>query len=136
VDSRFKLTYGNADQFFENDIWTKHKVQFTSPEANETIVEMIYPATEKLIQKFSKQQYGYFNETKEKYLEVTKPYIDSLPESSIQWLYNVLEGISEPETNVLTNDNFTLRRDIKFHEDDSSTLYLLAIPFARDIKSV
>lgn len=64
------------------------------------------------------------------YTNITKPWIDSMPVSSIQWLYNVLEGTSEPETLIYTLNEeesktcaFTLRKDLKYHSGDLSTLY-------------
>ena len=46
------------------------------PESNTVNAELIYPATEKLIAKYTEQQMYYVEETEEIYNNVTKPYID------------------------------------------------------------
>ena len=140
-ETSYILNFENAEQFFNNDIYYKYKTIF--PEWNTIHVEIIFPASEKLIMKYSEQQMYFIEETPEMYEAVTKPYIDSLPVKDIQWLYNILEGTAEPETWILTvtdeensQNSFTLRRDLKYHEGDLRTLYCNSYPFRRDIKSL
>lgn len=48
------LNCQSSELFFENDIYTKYKCQF--PECTNVNVEMIYPASQKLIDKYSEHQ--------------------------------------------------------------------------------
>ena len=140
-ENNYVLNFESSEQFFNNDIYYKYRTMF--PEWNTVHIEIIYPASEKLILKYSEQQMYFIEETPEMYEKVTKPYIDSLPIKDIQWLYNVIEGTAEPETEILTVkdgesdlNSYSLRRDLKYHEGDLRTLYCNSYPLRRDIKSL
>jgi m7GpppX diphosphatase len=75
-------------------------------------------------------------ETSEVYQKVTKPYLDGLDMSHCDWMYNILDNAKETELTVFENEFFKLQKDYKFNEGDFSTLYLLAIPKDRSLKSV
>jgi m7GpppX diphosphatase len=54
-----------------------------------------------------------------------------------------LEGTAEPETEILTHSEeefklsaFTLRKDLKYNSGDLKTLYCMAVPFRKDIKTI
>jgi len=89
---------------------------------------MIYPATEMLIAKYSRQQTYSVRETADIYKNVTKNYIDSLDASHVEWMHNVLDNKKETELCLFENDHFKLQKDYKFNEGDLKTLYALAIP--------
>jgi m7GpppX diphosphatase len=59
---------------------------------------MIYPATEKHIKKYSKQEMKIIHETGVIYQNITKKYIDSLNINTINWVYNVLDHKKEVES--------------------------------------
>lgn len=47
-------------------------------------------------------------ETPEVYKKLTLPYIESLPSSQIQWVFNILDGKAEGERIVFENpDDFS-----------------------------
>jgi m7GpppX diphosphatase len=53
------------------------------------------------------------------------------------WIYDILDEKKEKELRVFENEHFMLQKDIKFNEgDDIQTLYCLAIPKQRDLKSI
>ncbi|KAI9914410.1 hypothetical protein PsorP6_008354 [Peronosclerospora sorghi] len=54
-------------------------------------VNLIYPATDRHVRKHTDQNFYVVVETKEAYRKITKPYIDSIPPDSIDWVYNILE---------------------------------------------
>ncbi|KAI9908979.1 hypothetical protein PsorP6_014722 [Peronosclerospora sorghi] len=54
-------------------------------------VNLIYPATDRHVRKHTYQKFYMVVETKEAYRKITKPYIDSIPPDSIDWVYNILE---------------------------------------------
>lgn len=56
--------------------------------------------------------------------------------SHCDWMYNVLDNKKEQELTVFENEHFKLQKDFKFNEGDLQTLYLLAIPTTRTLKSV
>ncbi|KAI9907798.1 hypothetical protein PsorP6_002945 [Peronosclerospora sorghi] len=58
---------------------------------NQRIVNLIYPATDRHVRKHTDQNFYMVVETKEAYRKITKPYIDSIPPDSIDWVYNILE---------------------------------------------
>jgi len=95
------------------------------PDASTVIRELICPATKKSILKYTEQEKVYIEETPEMYSAVTKPFIDSIPESYIQWVYNILDGSKELENRLLVhsieeykNNAYILMKDIKFNEGD------------------
>ena len=48
---------------------------------------IIYPATEKLIKKYTATKMVMVEETGKMYKDITKPYLDS-HQNSLQWIYN------------------------------------------------
>jgi len=79
-------------------------------------------------------------ETAEDYKTKTLPYINSLPSSRIEWVFNILDGKKEQE-DILFKDphateGFILLPDFKWNRMDTATLYCLAIINARGIKSI
>ena len=89
-----------------------------------------------LIQKYTRQQSYAVNESADVYNKVTKPsFVDTLDDSHVSWMHNVLDGSKETELNLFTNEHFKLQKDYKFNEGDLKTFYCLAIPMsARDQK--
>lgn len=100
---------------------------------------MVYPATEKHIEKYSICQKYVIRETPELYKHITLPYLES-SQFSLEWVYNILEHKQETERIVFEDDNpetgFILLPDLKWDGRSIETLYLLAITHARDIKSL
>lgn len=76
--------------FFKNDIYHKYKLAFEDPLMKEYTLTVVSPAPDSLVRKYRSSTLHFVYETKEKYLKITKPYIDSIPLKSIQWVYNVL----------------------------------------------
>lgn len=63
---------------------------------------MIYPATEKHIEKYSRQELLLVTETAQLYKERVEPYLKDNC-FSVQWVYNILEHKAEQES-VLYED--------------------------------
>ena len=118
----------NAEEYFHNDIFRKYWLRMGG-DTNQMQVNLVYPATETLINKYSKQEIYSVKETAEVYSKYTKPhFIDKIESSSYEWMLNVLNETKEKELCVFENEHFKLQKDYKFNEGDLSTLYLLAIP--------
>ncbi|EDW66976.1 m7GpppX diphosphatase [Drosophila virilis] len=100
---------------------------------------VIYPATDKHIEKYSICQKYIINETPDLYKSVTLPYI-STSQFSLDWVYNILEHKQETERIVFEDtdpeNGFILLPDLKWDGRNVDNLYLLGIVRKRDIKSL
>ncbi|KAJ1827141.1 hypothetical protein LPJ56_001821 [Coemansia sp. RSA 2599] len=103
-------------------------------------VAIIYPATQKHIDKHRRQQRIWVRETPVLYKEVTKPFIDAQPPSRIQWVYNILSKKVESEHIVFEDpdpeNGFVILPDLKWDASNAENMYLVAIVHRRDIKSL
>ncbi|RHZ79401.1 hypothetical protein Glove_146g46 [Diversispora epigaea] len=101
---------------------------------------LIYPATEMHIEKYSYQPRHLVRETPEIYEKVVKPYIESIPKSRIQWVYNILSKKSESEKILLEVEGeekgFLLFPDMKWDKKTIESLYLQALVYRNDIRSL
>lgn len=99
---------------------------------------VIYPATEKHIEKFSIVLKHLINETPTLYENITLPYLTS-NQFSLDWVYNILEHKQETERIVYEDSDletgFVIVPDLKW-DGRIESLYLLAIVFKRNIKSL
>ncbi|OWR48072.1 putative histidine triad protein member [Danaus plexippus plexippus] len=124
--------------FFQNDIYGNFEC-FPKPEINGVKTTIIYPASDKHIAKFSKQQVHIILETPECYNKLTLPHIEK-EQFRLQWVYNILEGKSEQDRIIHNNkcekEGFVLVPDLKWDGITKETLYLLAIVRQRNIKSL
>jgi m7GpppX diphosphatase len=127
------------EQYFHNNEFRKFWLTLSEKsELNKTQIDVIHPASEKLIKKYSAQEYFVVNETSAVYSEVVKPYyISKMDMSHNDWIYNVLNGSKEKELRVFENDLFMLQKDWKYNDgDDISTLYCLALVKQKDLLSI
>ncbi|KAG2769403.1 hypothetical protein PC129_g4974 [Phytophthora cactorum] len=104
-------------------------------------VNLVYPATERHVQKHTDQNFHMVVETKETYQTITKPFIDSIPAENIEWVYNILDHKSETERVIYedTNprDGFILLPDFKWSDPSNlESLYCLAIVHDRSLRSL
>lgn len=103
-------------------------------------VNLIYPATEIHIKKYSQQQLHVVRETPEIYREATAPFIETQKGDRIQWVHNILFHGKEADS-VLYHDKdpesrFVLLPDMKWDRISMNALYLMAIVQRTDISSV
>ncbi|GAA5934726.1 uncharacterized protein JCM15063_003052 [Sporobolomyces koalae] len=124
-----------------NDIYATSLAWF-APGREHADVQLtsICPATEKHILKYSIQESRIVRETPELYQSIVKPYIDSIPPATINWVYGILDGTAEAE-NVLYRDDdpktgFVLTPDLKWDQKTMSALYLLVLTQDRTIRSL
>ncbi|CAK1549115.1 unnamed protein product [Leptosia nina] len=124
--------------FFQNDIYGNFEC-FPISSVNAVKTTIIYPATEKHISKYSKQEVHLVLETPECYETLTLPHLQK-EQFNLQWVYNILEGKSEQDRIVYNNtcdtEGFVLVPDLKWDGLTKETLYLLAIVRQRGIKSI
>ncbi|ODV89142.1 hypothetical protein CANCADRAFT_58177 [Tortispora caseinolytica NRRL Y-17796] len=106
-------------------------------------LNLIHPATEKHVKKYSKQNISMITETAKAYKEITRPFMAQTREGTIGWVYNILDGKAEQDAVVYRDEEvvgnrhgFVLMKDMKWDGSTLSTLYLVVIANDRDIWSV
>merc|ERR1712062_67444 len=92
-----KLLSGETtlEKEFCNDIYGKYE-GLTKPSNNAISTNIIKPATQKHIDKYTQQLPYLIYETGNNYVNITKPYLDN-KKFSIDWVYNILEHKKEAE---------------------------------------
>lgn len=106
-------------------------------------VTVIYPCQEWHIVKYTKQKIVLFRETFEIYKEVTEPYIDEHPASSVQWLYKLLEKTAEQDRLLLEDADpktgflmYAFKPTTEVKVDEPSSFTALVICNRRDLRSI
>ncbi|XP_033375578.1 m7GpppX diphosphatase isoform X1 [Parus major] len=109
----------NAELQMHNDIYCTFYLS-PPPELSEIKATVVYPATEKHIQKYLRQEVHLIRETWEDYKNITLPFIQS-QSFSIQWVYNILEKKAEADRIVHENpdpsNGFVLVPDLKWNQN-------------------
>ncbi|KAH9855669.1 scavenger mRNA decapping enzyme [Lenzites betulinus] len=103
-------------------------------------INIIHPATEVHVRKYSTQEVAIVHETPALYESIVKPYISAFPPSRTKWVDNILNGVSEVDK-ILFRDpapetGYVILPDMKWDLTTISSLYLVAIAFNRDIRSL
>ncbi|XP_055853182.1 m7GpppX diphosphatase [Episyrphus balteatus] len=100
---------------------------------------VVYPATDKHIEKYSIHVKYLINETPALYENITLTYLKS-SQFSLDWVYNILDHKQETERIVFEDPDpetgFVLLPDLKWDGRSIESLYLLAIVHKHDIKSL
>nr|XP_025039677.1 m7GpppX diphosphatase isoform X1 [Pelodiscus sinensis] len=121
-----------------NDIYSTYHL-YPPPQLSEIKTTVVYPATEKHLQKYLRQEVYLIRETGEDYKNITLPFIQS-QSFSIQWVYNILEKKAEADRIIHENpdssNGFILIPDFKWNQKQIDDLYLIAICHRRGIKSL
>ena len=126
----------------QNDIYTTFSAQLPS-DLNDVKATVIYPATKKHIEKYKSQKLVIVNETADDYMAITKPFLEKQFENqsfSLQWVYNILEHKKESDRIIFEDLDpevgFILLPDMKWNVEDLASLYCIALPLKRGIKSL
>ncbi|KAM4827887.1 m7GpppX diphosphatase [Thomomys bottae] len=123
---------------FSNDIYSTYHL-FPPRQLSDVKTTVVYPATEKHLQKYLRQDLRLVRETGEDYKKITLPHLES-QSLSIQWVYNILDKKAEADRIVFENpdpsDGFVLIPDLKWNQQQLDDLYLIAICHRRGIKSL
>lgn len=127
-----------VDTEFVNNIYGSYQV-VPSRDLCGVKCTVIYPATEKHIEKYSVCQKYLIRETPDLYQRITLPYLTS-SQFSLEWVYNILEHKQEKERIVFEDKDpetgFILLPDLKWDGRNIESLYLLGIVHKHDIKSL
>lgn len=107
-------------------------------------VNLIWPATPVHIKKFEAQDFHVIRETPAIYKKVVEPYIEEMCSGGrLKWVQNILFNGAESERVVYkdfvkegSNDGFLILPDMKWDGVNLDSLYLVAIVFRSDIRSL
>lgn len=103
-------------------------------------LNLIWPATEVHIRKYTQQQFHLVQETPEIYEKYVVPYIETMIGDRIKWVKNILHNGAESDRVVYNdmdqNTGFVLLPDMKWDGLNLDALYLVAIVYREDIKSI
>ena len=117
--------FSSSEKYFENDIY--HKFLTKDLLQNFVDVELIYPATEKQIDKYRLIKYEIFHETYDIYLKKTLPFINSIQQNDVKWIFNIFEKKTEEPIGEAPSKKFIILKDYNT-SNDSKTLICLGIP--------
>ncbi|KAI9511639.1 scavenger mRNA decapping enzyme [Russula earlei] len=128
---------GNTDIYAWMVGWLSH-----SENKPDVKINVICPATEVHIRKYSKQQIHIVRETPALYERIVRPYIDAFPASRTQWIEEIVSGRSEAE-NILFRSppeadpfGFLILPDMKWDLANIASLYLVALMVLPNIKNL
>ncbi|XP_063034390.1 m7GpppX diphosphatase isoform X2 [Melospiza melodia melodia] len=120
----------HAELQMHNDIYCTFSLS-PPPELSEIKATVVYPATEKHIQKYLRQEVHLIRETWEDYQNITLPFIQA-QSFSIQWVYNILEKKAEADRIVHENpdpsNGFVLVPDLKWNQNQEAIVKRFGVP--------
>lgn len=103
-------------------------------------LNLIYPCTQKHIDKYSSQGLRVVTETPEIYTNYVRPYMQRQREKgALNWIYNIIEGRTEQEDVMYRqtgDEGFLLLPDLNWDRRTMESLHLLGLVERRDIWSV
>ncbi|KAI9827254.1 MAG: hypothetical protein M1832_005392 [Thelocarpon impressellum] len=128
-----------------NDIYAWYLA--SSPPSAETPdlkINLIWPATQRHVQKYERQGVKVVTETKDVYAQDVRPWVEKQRgEGRLDWVYNILDGRTEVEDVILRDEGgekpdegFLLLPDLNWDRKTLPSLHLLALVFRRDIWSL
>ena len=125
IISNLQKVFSSPEKYFENDIY--HKFLTKDLIHNLVDVEVIYPATQKQVDKYRLVNYEIFHETYEIYLKKTLPFINSIQQNDVKWIFNIFEKKTEEPIGEAPSKKFIILKDYTV-ANDSKALICLAIP--------
>ncbi|GAX79150.1 hypothetical protein CEUSTIGMA_g6590.t1 [Chlamydomonas eustigma] len=126
----------NLQMSFENDVYSKYTAVLPTPHTLVN-VDLTHPATDLHIKKAQEQPYHMVHETPKMYQNLVLPFIQSLPPSRLQWVYNMLDKKKEVEPLIFEDpdpqNGFMMHPDMKWDKTTTQQLYCLVLCNRRDI---
>ncbi len=123
------------NQYFQNDIYSKYST--IDLIQNKINIELIFPATQKQIDKYKFITLELFTETYSDYLSKTLPYINSLQKRDTTWIYNIFEKNVETPIGIAPSKNFWILKNYTVLDSKKKFEYLgIPVPKFDYIKSV
>ena len=111
-----------------------------SPPPPDFKINLIYPCTDKHVNKYTQQRLRIVTETPDIYAKYVRPYMRAQREKgALNWVYNIIEGRTEQEDVMYREsgpDGFLLLPDLNWDRSTMGSLHLLGIVERRDVWSV
>lgn len=107
-------------------------------------ISVIWPATDVHIRRYDQQKLHIVKETPEMYQTIVKPFINEMSTfKKLEWVYKILYENSEQGRIIYkhynelnANDGFILLPDTRWDGETLESLYLVALMYRNDIKSI
>lgn len=107
-------------------------------------INLIWPATEVHIRKYEQQNFHLIRETPDIYKRIVEPYVTEMSNNKrLKWVDNILYEGAEADRVVFKDyqkdnkrDSFVVLPDMKWDGINIDSLYLVAIVYRDDIKSI
>ncbi|KAJ7155469.1 scavenger mRNA decapping enzyme [Mycena crocata] len=99
-------------------------------------VNIICPATDVHIRKYSRQDSFLVRETPEIYRRIVEPYISEFPPERTRWVAEILDGHKEQSKILFSSSDFIILPDMKWDLHTISSLYLIAIVRNNNLRSL
>lgn len=128
----------NVDLIANNDIyyWSMVTLDQTLRTLPSAKANLIYPATEKHINKYQKSVYHMVKETPEVYQSIVKPYIMTQRMDQIKWVKNILFDGVESDRVLFKNEDYIVLPDMKWDGKSIESLYCCCIVYDESISSI
>lgn len=128
----------DIDLIANNDIyyWSMVTLQQDLAVSPSAKVNLIYPATEKHINKYQKSVFHMVKETPEVYKDIVKPYIETQKGAQIKWVDNILFKGAESERVLFKNEDYIVLPDMKWDGKSIDSLYCCCIVYDGSISSL
>ncbi|KAI3405162.2 hypothetical protein KGF56_002118 [Candida oxycetoniae] len=140
-DNPISILLKDLREINSNDVytWAKATLKQNLSDLPGAKFNLIYPATETHIEKYTSQKLHYVRETSEMYYKYVVPYIETMKGDRMQWVYNILFHEKEKETVIYhdkSENGFVLLPDMKWDGVNLQNMYLCCIVNRRDIASI
>ncbi|KAF5388748.1 hypothetical protein D9757_004765 [Collybiopsis confluens] len=102
-------------------------------------INVICPATDVHVKKYTKQKSILVRETPELYRRITLPFINSFPPERTRWVAEILAGRAEQEKVLYSSSECVVLPDMKWDLHTTESLYLVAIahdPVLRSLRDL
>lgn len=100
-------TNNSIEQYFENDIFRKFHIKCGVDSENLSDIEIIFPADEFVIEKYTGIDFVNIVETPDMYNRLKKNYIDLIDPKANQWIDNLFQE-SSSEKKIFINEEFVI----------------------------
>jgi m7GpppX diphosphatase len=128
----------DVEKIEHNDIYSWYFGRLTS--IRDVKINIIFPATEVHIRKYSKQAIVLVQETPDVYERVVKPFIAAFPPARTKWVDDIISGDKEADKVLHRDDTgsfgYMIMPDMKWNLETVSDLYLLALSTTGGIRSL
>ncbi|KAJ6621418.1 HIT-like domain-containing protein, partial [Mycena sp. CBHHK59/15] len=99
-------------------------------------INIICPATDVHIRKYSMQKSVLVRETPDIYNRVVRPYIYNFPPERTKWVSDILNGHAEQSKILFSSSDFVILPDMKWDLHTVRSLYLVAIVRDGNLRSL